>query len=54
MSTPHTIQTIFEIFLIAFALWAIFHETAIADFEKRLFKKIRLGFKCITTWIIGG
>ena len=54
MSTPHLIQTIIEILVIAFVLWAIFHETAIADFEKRLFKKIKLGFKYITTWIIGG
>ena len=53
MSTPHLIQTFLEIGLIAFALWAIFHETAIADFEKRLFKKIKLCFKAITTWIIG-
>ena len=53
MSTPHLIQTIIEVLVIAFALWAIFHETAIADFEKRLFKKIKLGFKSIATWIIG-
>ena len=54
MSTPHTIQTIFEIFLIAFAFWAIFHETEIADFEKRLFKKMKPCFKVVKDWIIGG
>ena len=53
MSTPHLIQTIFEIFLITFALWAIFHETALAKFEKRLFKKIKLCFKAIVVWLIG-
>ena len=54
MSTLHLIQTIIEILVIAFIFWGLFHEDIIADFEKRLFKKIKLGFKCITTWIIGG
>ena len=53
MSTPHLIQTIIEILVVAFALWGLFHEDIIADFEKRLFKKIKLYFKAITTWIIG-
>ena len=53
MSTPHLIQTFLEIGLIAFVLWGLFNEDILADFEKRLFKKIKLGFKAITTWIIG-
>lgn len=54
MSTPHIIQTIFEILLIVFVLWAIFHETAIADFEKRFFNnKIKPCFKAVKNWIIG-
>ena len=53
MSTPHLIQTIIEILVIAFIFWGLFHEDIIADFEKRLFKKIKFYFKAITTWIIG-
>lgn len=53
MSTPHLIQTIIEILVIAFIFWGLFHEDIIADFEKRLFKKIKLYFKAIATWIIG-
>ena len=55
MSTPHLIQTFLEIGLIAFALWAIFHESELADFERRLFKKtIKPCFKAVKNWIIGG
>lgn len=54
MSTLHLIQTILEIFVIAFVLWAILHETEIADFEKRLFKKMKPCFKAVKDWIIGG
>lgn len=54
MSTPHIIQTIIEILVIAFIFWGLFHEDILADFEKRLFKKIKLYFKAVTTWIIGG
>lgn len=53
MSTPHLIQTIIEILVIAFIFWGLFHEDILADFEKRLFKKIKFYFKAITTWIIG-
>lgn len=53
MSTPHLIQTICEILVIAFIFWGLFHEDILADFEKRLFKKIKFYFKAITTWIIG-
>ena len=53
MSTPHLIQTIIEVLVIAFLFWALFHEDILADFEKRLFKKIKFYFKAITTWIIG-
>lgn len=53
MSAPHLIQTIIEILVIAFIFWGLFHEDILADFEKRLFKKIKFYFKAITTWIIG-
>lgn len=53
MSTPHLIQTICEILVASFLIWGLFHEDIFADFEKRLFKKIKLCFKSITTWIIG-
>ena len=53
MSTPHLIQTIIEILVVAFVLWGLFHEDILADFEKRLFKKIKFYFKAITTCIIG-
>lgn len=54
MSTPHLIQTICEILIAAFLIWGLFHEKILVDLEKRLFKKIKLYFKAITTWIIGG
>lgn len=54
MSTPHLIQTICEILVLAFALWGLFYESAIADFEKRLFKRIKPYFKAVKDWIIGG
>ena len=53
MSTIHWIQTFFEIGLVAFVFWGLFHEDILVDFEKRLFKKIKFYFKAITTWIIG-
>lgn len=53
MSTPHLIQTIIEILVIAFIFWGFFHEDILADFEKRLFEKIKFYFKAIATWIIG-
>ena len=34
-------RTIFEIALIAFALWALFHEDRFAALEQRLFARIR-------------
>ena len=54
MSTPHLIQTIIEILLIAFTLWALFNEDVFADFEQRLFKKIKPCFEAVKNWIIGG
>ena len=54
MSTPHLIQTVLEIFFIAFVLWMIFHEDILADFEKRIFNnKIKPCFKAVKNWIIG-
>ncbi len=53
MSTPHLIQTIIEILLVAFIILGLFHEDILADFEKRLLKKIKFYFKAITSWIIG-
>ena len=53
MSTQHLIQTIFEILMATFLIWGLFHEDILADFEKRLFEKIKFYFKAITTWIIG-
>lgn len=35
------LRTIFEIALIAFTLWAVFHEDRFAALEQRLFARIR-------------
>ena len=54
MSTPHLIQTIFEILMATFLIWGLFHEDIIVDFEDRIFKKMKPCFKVIKNWIIGG
>ena len=54
MSTQHLIQTIFEILIATFLIWGLFNEDIIADFEERLFKKIKPCFKAVKDWIIGG
>ena len=41
MTTPHIIQTIFELLLIIAVIVGGFFEYKIADFEKRLFQKIK-------------
>ena len=53
MSTPRLIQTICAILVAAFIIWGLFHEDILADFEKRLFKKIKPCFKAVKNWIIG-
>ena len=45
MSTVQIIRTLFEIVLVAFALWAVFHEDLFIAFEERIasaFKRRRL------------
>ena len=54
MSTQHLIQTIFEILIATFLIWGLFNEDIIADFEERLFKKMKPCLKAVKDWIIGG
>lgn len=45
MSIAQIIRTVFEIVLISFTLWAVFHEDLFAAFEERIaasFKRKRL------------
>ncbi len=39
MSTPHLIQTIIEILVAAFVIWAVFNEQKFIDFEDKIVKK---------------
>lgn len=45
MNLSQVIRTVFEIVLVVFAVWAVFHEDIFIDFEERLisgFKRRRL------------
>lgn len=39
MSTPHLIQTIFEILMVAFIIWGIINEQKLVDFENKIIDK---------------
>ena len=39
MSTPHLIQTIFEISVASFIVWGLFNEQKLIDFEDKLIAK---------------
>jgi len=41
MNLQGTLFTIFEIILVGFAIWAVFHEDRFAAFEERLVSRIR-------------
>ena len=41
MTTAMILRTLFEIALVGFALWALFHEDRFAAAERRLFAYIR-------------
>lgn len=41
MSIGMVFSTVFEVALVAFTLWAIFHENKFIDFEDKLFARIR-------------
>jgi hypothetical protein len=41
MTTPHLIQTIIEVFFIILVLIALFNEDKFAEYEKKIFKKIK-------------
>lgn len=53
MSTGHIIQSIIEIAVVAFVLYALFHEDMFAELEQKLFSKIKEQFKKVTKWVIG-
>lgn len=53
MSTAHIIQSVIEIAVIAFILFALFHEEMFAELEQKLFSKIKKQFKKVTKWVIG-
>ena len=40
-SAMFVFQTIIEIILAAFVIWAVFHEDAFVEFEEKLFKKLK-------------
>ena len=41
MSTGMFFATVFEVVLVSFTVWAVFHENKFIDFEDRLFARIR-------------
>ena len=41
MNFADALLTIFEIALVAFTIWAVFHEDLFIDFEERLFARLR-------------
>lgn len=41
MSFGMIVRTVFEMALIGFTLWAVFHEDRFAAFEQRLFARLR-------------
>jgi len=41
MSFTMILSTVFEIALVGFTLWAVFHEDRIAAIEKQIFARIR-------------
>lgn len=41
MSTGMFFATLFEIVLVGFTVWAVFHENKFVDFEDKLFARIR-------------
>ncbi len=41
MTTGMFFTTVFEVVLVGFTVWAVFHENKFIDFEDRLFSRIR-------------
>lgn len=41
MSALHILQSIFEIALVVFVVWAVFHEDTLIKFEKRIASALR-------------
>lgn len=41
MNLQNTLLTFFEIALVAFAVWAVFHEDIFIEFEQRLVSRFR-------------
>ena len=41
MNSAQVLRTVFEIVLVGFCLWAVFHEDIFVAFEQRIFSRIK-------------